>query len=74
VLAAGTESNAVTYWNEKCKTLNEQGNNTGASICWTNAIDKIGNQTNAPIFGKITLNECIYRMDATEKIIALKNF
>jgi hypothetical protein len=66
-LAAGMEDNAVIYWNEKCKTLNDQGNNVEASDCWKKAIDELGNQTDAPIFTEIILYECAYRMDAFDK-------
>lgn len=64
-LSTGTEKNAVSYWNERCKTLYNQGNFSEASDCWKRAIE-LGNQTNAPIFTEIT-TQCSYRMDAFDK-------
>jgi hypothetical protein len=64
-LAAGTESNAVSYWNEMGNNLFNQGNITGAIYCYNKAIN-LGNQTNAPIFNKIS-TQCGYCMDALDK-------
>jgi hypothetical protein len=64
-LAIGTESNAVSYWNELGNNLFNQGNITGAINCYNKAIE-LENQTNAPIFTEIVI-QCGYRMDALDK-------
>ncbi len=65
MLAAGTESNAVSYWIEQGNNQFNQGNYAGAINCYNNAI-KLGNQTNAPIFNEM-VTQCGYRMDAIDK-------
>lgn len=64
-LAAGTESNAVSYWIEQGNNLFNQGNYPGAVNCYNKAIG-LGNQTNAPIFTEI-VTQCGYHMDAIDK-------
>lgn len=64
-LAVGTESNALSYWNDQGNDLFNQGDITGAINCYDKAI-KLGNQTNAPIFNEIAI-QCEYRMDALDK-------
>jgi hypothetical protein len=64
-ISEGTESNAVSYWNERGNNLFDQGNITGAINCYNKAIE-LGNQTNAPIFNDIVV-QCGYRMDALDK-------
>lgn len=64
-LALGTESNAISYWNERGNNLFNQGNITGAINCYNKAIE-LGNQTNAPIFNEIVI-QCGYRMVALDK-------
>ena len=64
-VALGTDSNAVSYWNELGNNLFNQGNITGAIYCYNKAIE-LGNQINAPIFNEIVV-QCGYRMDARDK-------
>lgn len=63
--AVGTESNALSYWNERGNNLFNQGNTTGAIDCYNKAIE-LGNQTNAPIFNEIVIQSG-YRMDALDR-------
>lgn len=65
VLAAGIESNAVSYWIDQGNNLFNQGNYQGARYCYNKAIG-LGNQTNAPIFTKI-ITHCGYSMDAIDQ-------
>jgi len=65
VLAAGTESNAMSYWIEQGNNLFNQGNYPAAINCYNNAIG-LGNQTSAPIFTEI-ITQCGYSMDAIDK-------
>lgn len=65
VLAAGTESNAVSYWIEQGNNLFNQGDYPGAINCYNKAIG-LGNQTNAPIFTEI-ITHCGYSMDAIDQ-------
>jgi len=65
VLAAGTESNAVSYWIELGNNLFNQGDYPGAINCYNKAIG-LGNQTNAPIFTEI-ITHCGYSMDAIDQ-------
>ena len=65
VLAAGTESNAVSYWMEQGNNLFNQGDYPGAVKCYNKVIE-LGNQTNAPIFTEI-VPHCGYYMYAVDK-------
>ena len=65
VLAAGTESNAITYWMEQGNNLFNQGDYLGAVKCYDTVI-KLGNQINAPIFTE-TVPHCGYHMYAVDK-------
>ena len=63
-LAAGTESNSVSYWIEQGNIKFGQGDYIGAAKCYDNAIN-LGNQTNSPIFTEI-FAQSRYRMTAVD--------